>query len=96
MVAVEGGYRGAAQAVESKELLYDGRVTSFIKISKNLLIMAAVWHVMEVSQGGERRVVSTRSSASAEHRICAGWRLSCIRTRSRSELAAGMFPVAEH
>ena len=32
MVAVSGGYGGASQTVESKEILYEGRVTSFIRI----------------------------------------------------------------
>jgi hypothetical protein len=35
MVSVQGGYGGAAaQTVESKDIIYDGRVTSFIRISK--------------------------------------------------------------
>ena len=53
--------------------------------------------VLEVSGGGERKVASTISSASAKHRIRAGWRLSCVKTRSRSKLFAGMLPqIAEH
>ena len=48
--------------------------------------------MLEVSVGGERKVASTSSSASAKHTICAGWRLSCIKTRSRAESVDGILP----
>ena len=34
MVAVSGGYGGPAQTVESRDILYGGRASSFVRISK--------------------------------------------------------------
>ena len=48
--------------------------------------------MLSVSVGGERKVASTMSSASAKHTICAGWRLSCIKSRSRAERSDGILP----
>ena len=40
MVSVQGGYGGAAQTVESKEVLYDGRVTSLRQGQQELPLVA--------------------------------------------------------
>jgi len=55
MVAVQGGYGGSAQTVESKELLFDGRVTSFIRISKNTHWLLKVCGGRTCQRGGLRR-----------------------------------------
>ena len=52
---MDGGYGGAAQTVESKELLYDGRVTCFIRISKNLVWLLKLCGGQTCQRGGLRR-----------------------------------------
>ena len=55
MVAVEGGYVGAAQTVESKQILYEGRVISLIKICKNHHWLLKICGGRACQRGGLRR-----------------------------------------
>jgi hypothetical protein len=55
MVAVEGGYGGGAQTVESKEILHEGKVISLIRVNKNNAWLLKACGGRSCHRGGLRR-----------------------------------------
>ena len=55
MVAVSGGYGGPPQTVESRDVLYGGRASSFVRISKGAYWLSKTCGGNECQRGGLRR-----------------------------------------
>ena len=55
MVAVSGGYGGPAQTVESRDILYGGRASSFVRISKGAYWVLKTCGGKQCQRGGLRR-----------------------------------------